>query len=142
MVDQQAQSRVLAPLPRTMLIMADLGGGEWGGEEHLLCQVKVRRRGGSFERAFNGCQFRWGQRAFPLICRCALGVWSVSLLTCPKGQSGTVWRVCVEVSVCVCVCVCVRACVCVVRGECARVCMWIVEDSVWHTNVDAVEVHS
>ena len=40
-VDQQAQSRVLTPPPHTMLIMADLGGAGWDGDERLLCQVKV-----------------------------------------------------------------------------------------------------
>lgn len=40
-VDQQAQSRALSPPGQTMFIMADLGEGEWGGDEHQLCQVKV-----------------------------------------------------------------------------------------------------
>ena len=53
-VDQQAQSRVLSPPPHTMLVMADLGGGGWGGDEHVLCQVKVCRVWPSPELGFNG----------------------------------------------------------------------------------------
>lgn len=92
-MDQQAQSRVLTPPPHTMLIMADLGGAGWDGDEHLLCQVKVWKVKGwlSSKHILN--------RTTPFVCRCALGVWSVSPLTCPKGQSGTVWRVWAGVSV-------------------------------------------
>ena len=96
-VDQQAQSRVLTPPPHTMFIMADLGEGEWGGDERQLCQVKVMEGGMDGYPMYEG-RYEGLNGAPPLVCRCAWGAWSVSLLTCPKGASGTVWRVRVEVS--------------------------------------------
>jgi len=59
-------------------------------------------------------------------------VWSVSLLTCPKGVSGTVWRVKVEVSAWLCM-ACVEVCVwahwmmccssVMLHGACALMCI-------------------